>query len=460
MSVRRASGGSPAASESPPAETAGRLPPNVRALGAVSFLTDVSSEMIYPLLPRFVTQTLQASTAFLGAIEGAAEATASLLKIVSGRVSDRMERRKPLVVLGYAVASAARPLVAVATTASQVLAVRVGDRFGKGLRTSPRDALLADSVPASDRGRAYGFHRAADHTGAVVGPLLAWALLTWAGASLRTVFLLAAIPGALAVLVLVAKVKEVPRGRGRAATPPREESGAPSSARSGRPSPEASSDLTPRPAAGERFDPSADVASSRPGGGPAVDADARPLGRVFWTYLGVLAVFTLGNCSDAFLLLRASDLGVAEGVVPLLWAAHHVVKAASSTPAGALSDRVGRKPLLVAGWLWFAAVYAGFALASQAWHAWALFLSYGLFFGLVEGAEKALVADLAPAGRRGAAFGWFHGVVGLTTLPASVLFGVLWDRVGPAQAFLFGASLALAAAALLALVVRRARTAS
>jgi MFS family permease len=397
-----------------------KLPPNVRALGVVSLLTDVSSEMIYPLLPRFVTGALHAGPVALGAIEGAAEATASLLKLGSGWLSDRMDRRKPLVVLGYAIAAAARPFMAVVATVAQVLAVRVTDRFGKGLRTSPRDALLADSVDPSVRGRAFGFHRAADHLGAVIGPLVAWALLTWGGFELRTVFLVAAVPGTLAVFVLLTRVREVPR-------------------RADADGGVASGLLAPSP--------------------PAASVPSAGLGGHFWAYLAVLGLFTLGNCSDAFLLLRAGDLGVPEAAVPLLWSAHHVVKALSSTPAGSLSDRVGRRPLLVAGWLWFAAAYLGFALATAAWHAWALFLAYGLFFGLVEGAEKALVADLAPPSRRGAAFGWFHGVVGVATLPASILFGVLWREFGPRTAFTFGAGVALVAAVLLALVVRAPRPA-
>ena len=393
---------------------------NVVALAAVSFLTDLSSEMIYPLLPLFLTATLGATAATLGAIEGAAESTAALLKLASGWWSDRVRRRKPLVVAGYTIASAVRPLVAVAGSAAQVLAIRLADRVGKGIRSSPRDALIADSVDAAVRGRAFGFHRAADHAGAVAGPLLAFALLQWGGLSLRTVFALAAIPGAAAVAVLVLRVREPGLDRSPGA-PPR---------------------VQDRSAAAPDHHPGAPAATIQ---APAPDG-ARALPRRFWSVLGAVIVFTLGNSTDAFLLLRATQLGVAAPLLPILWAALHVVKSASSTPGGALSDRVGRKPLIVAGWLLYAAVYYGFARAGAAWHAWALFGVYGLFFGLTEGTEKALVADLVGPHHRGRAFGWYHLAVGIAALPASLLFGVLWDRGGPALAFTTGAGFALAAA--------------
>jgi MFS family permease len=371
-----------------------RLGRNVIALAAVSFLTDVSSEMIYPLLPVFLTSVLGANASFIGAIEGAAETTAALLKLASGWWSDRVRRRKPLVLAGYAIASAMRPLVAVATSAVQVLGIRVADRVGKGIRNAPRDALIAESVDPSIRGRAFGFHRAADHAGGVVGPLIAFAVLTYQVAALRTVFWLAAIPGLLSVLVVAFGVRDIPR------------------------------------AAPEH-------------GGPDL---RQPLGGSFWRVLTVIFVFTLGNSTDAFLLLRANQLGVPVALAPILWAALHVVKSASSTPGGALSDRVGRRPTLIVGWLLYAAVYLGFALASTAWQAWALFGVYGVFFGLTEGSERALVADLVAPERRGTAFGWYNLAIGLGALPASLLFGFVWDRAGAARAFEMGAALALAAA--------------
>lgn len=384
-----------------------RLGRNVIALGAVSFLTDVSSEMIYPLLPVFLTATLGADAAFVGAIEGAAETTAALLKLASGWWSDKVRRRKPLVVIGYGIASVARPLVAIAQSAAQVLAIRVSDRVGKGIRNAPRDALIAESVDPSIRGRAFGFHRAMDNAGGVLGPLIAFAVLTWHFAALRTVFWLAAIPALLSVLVLVVFVRDVPRTVG-AATPASQ-----------------GLDLT------------------------------RPMGARFWKVLGVIFLFTLGNSTDAFLLLRANQLGVPVALAPILWAALHVVKTASNVPGGALSDRVGRRPTLIAGWLLYALVYFGFARASEAWQAWALFAVYGLFFGLTEGSERALVADMVSIDRRGTAFGWYNLAIGLGALPASLLFGFVWDRAGAPVAFVMGASLALAAAVGMTLVGKK-----
>ena len=373
-----------------------KLSRNVYALAAVSFFTDVSSEMIYPLLPVFLTTVLGANASFIGTIEGAAETTASLLKLASGWWSDRVQKRKPLVFAGYAIASFMRPLVAIASSAMQVLAIRVADRVGKGIRNAPRDALIAESVDPSIRGRAFGFQRSADHMGAVLGPLIAFAVLTWHLADLRTVFWLAAIPGVIAVFVVGFGVRDIPRDPALGTT------GAP--------------DLK------------------------------QPLGAQFWRVLAVIFVFTLGNSTDAFLLLRASQLGVPVALAPILWAALHVVKASSSVPGGALSDRVGRRATLIAGWLLYAAVYFGFARATSAWHAWALFGVYGIFFGLTEGSERALVADLVPGDKRGTAFGWYNLSIGLGALPASIVFGMVWDRAGSGAAFSMGATFALLAA--------------
>lgn len=379
-----------------------RLGRNVLALSAVSLLTDVASEMAYPLLPLFLV-SIGAGAAALGAVEGAAESTAALLKLASGWWSDRLRRRKPLVVAGYALASAARPLLGLAQGVGHVLAVRLSDRIGKGLRGAPRDALIADSVAPEVRGRAFGFQRAADHLGAVLGPLAAFALLRWAHIELRTLFFLTAIPGLFAVLTVVLAVRETP--------PPAE---------------------------------------------PRRPLDLRaPLGGRFWRFLAVLFVFTLGNSSDAFLLLRAADLGLDAALVPILWAGLHVVKSLSSTPGGALSDRLGRRPLLVAGWLLYAGVYLALGRATETWHVWALFALYGIYFGLTEGVEKALVADLVPAERRGTAYGWYNLALGVGALPASLLFGLLWESWGPGVAFSVGAALALVAAAGLLLVTPR-----
>jgi MFS family permease len=373
-----------------------RLPRNVVALAAVSFLTDVATEMAYPLLPVFLSAVLHVSATSVGAIEGAAESTAAILKLFSGWWSDRLTRRKPLVVWGYGLASLIRPLIGIAQSFSQVLAIRVTDRVGKGIRSSARDALIADSVDPKFRGRAFGFHSAGDNAGAMLGPLIAFALLRWEGLDLRHVFLWTAVPGAFAMLVLVLWVREVPR--------------------------------------------SAEPAQSKVG-----RLEGKMGGR-FWAFLGVLVLFTLGNSTDAFLLLRANQLGVAAALIPIVWAVLNVVKAITNTPGGILSDRLGRKPLIVAGWLVYAAVYFAFSRAHAAWQAWALFAAYGLYFGLTEGVEKALVADLVPADRRGAAFGWYNLAIGIAALPASLLFGTVWDRWGSPVAFQMGALIALAAA--------------
>ena len=383
---------------------------NVIALGAVSFFTDVSSDMITPLLPVFLTATLGASAGMLGLIEGAAETTASLLKLVSGWWSDRVARRKPLVLAGYLIATV-RPLIAIAQSATHVLLIRISDRIGKGIRTAPRDALIAESVDPSIRGRAFGFHRAMDNAGGVVGPLIAFALLQFFLLDLRTVFWLAIVPAVLSIVTVIAFVKEVPR----------------------------------EPAVA----PPSTVVSAR---------DVRLPGD-FWKYLAVVLVFTLGNSSDAFLMLRANQLGVPIALAPILWATLHVIKTAASTPGGALSDRIGRAPTVIAGWIVYALVYFGFALATEQWHAWALFIGYGFFVALTEGPERALVADFVPAARRGTAFGWFNLTVGLGMLPASLLFGLVWDRFGPGAAFYMGAALAAVAALGIAVIPKPQRVA-
>ncbi len=384
---------------------------NVAWLSLVSFLNDAASEMIYPLLPLFLTGTLGAGAAVLGAIEGAAESASSLLKLASGWVSDRFGRRKPLVTIGYTLAAAARPLIAIAASPWHVLAIRLADRTGKGVRAAPRDALLAASVAAGERGRAFGIHRAADHAGAVLGPVLASLLLLVFAGALRPVFALAAIPGAIAVLVIVLRVREnVPAPAAR-----------------------------PRPDTGQQERPS-----------------LHGLGAILPGYLIAVFVFTLGNATDAFLLLRAHDLGVPAAAVPLLWSALHVSKSLWSVPGGLLADRIGARQAILAGWAVYALTYVGFAVATTATHAWLLFLAYGLFYGLTEAPEKALVAALAPEAKRGRAFGAFHFAIGVGALPASLLFGILWQRFGAPAAFVTGAGFALAACALLLRVPARA----
>jgi len=375
---------------------------NVLILGLVSFLTDFSSEMIYPLLPLFLTTVLGAGPAFLGVIEGVAESTASLLKLVSGIVSDRVKDRKKLILSGYGLSSFARPLIAAATGPLAVLFIRFADRIGKGVRTSPRDALIADSVDSAIRGKAYGFHRSMDHAGAIIGPLTATFLLAYFTRDLRTIFWLSAIPGILTVLLIVFKVKEVRQRK--------------------------------------------------------VSSDGSllrifPKGRLR-TYLLVLFIFTLGNSSDAFLLLKAGKLGVSEIRIPLLWAFFHAVKMLSSMPFGALSDRIGRRSIIIAGWSVYALAYIGFAYASTELHIWFLFAFYGLFYGLTEGVEKALLVDIADPAERGGAFGWYNFAIGAGALPASLLFGFIWQKLGSQIAFGMGASFAVIAALLLITLVK------
>src|SRR6267143_100010 len=384
---------------------------NVLLLGLVSLLADVSSEMVVPLLPAFLV-ALGGGAEALGIIEGAAEATASLFKYLSGRWSDRVRRLLPMAVAGYTLPAAVRPLLSLAQAPWHVLAVRCADRVGKGIRTSPRDKLLAASTDPEHLAEAYSFHRGMDHLGAAIGPLVAAALLLlWPG-RLRLVFALAAIPGALAVALLFA-VKEAPDDRlaGRVAIDP-----------GSQPEPGARSSASPEP---------------------------QPASRVPRRLLASIFVFTLGNSTDALLLLRAQGLGVPTALLPALWTVLHVVRAATSWQRGRLADRLGRRAALAAGWAWYAVCYLGFALASAPWHAWALFAAYGLVAALTEGTERALVASSVPEGSRGRALGLYNLVSGIGLLAASVTAGEVWDHLSPAAALGLGAALAAVAALLL-----------
>ena len=374
---------------------------NVLIFGAVSFLNDAASEMIYPLLPVFLTRVLKAGPAALGVIEGIAESTASLLKLVSGYLSDRVRRRKPWVVGGYLLSNATRPLIGLVATWPAVLTLRFFDRVGKGVRTSPRDAMIAESTPPEYQGKAFGFHRTADHAGAVVGPLIATLLLISLAADLRTIFLLSLIPGILTVALLWVGVRETPR-------------------------PEVSGETQSEPVHPFKA--------------------WREIPPTLHRFFLILLLFTLGNSSDAFLLLKAQETGIAVALLPLLWVVLHLVKMASAMPAGIASDRRGRKGMIVGGWLIYAATYAGFIVADSPWQIWVLFAVYGLHFGLTEGPERALIADLAPAHLRGSIYGLYHLTMGIGMLPASILFGWVWQTFGAGAAFGMGALLALAAA--------------
>jgi len=444
---------------------------NVGALAGTSLLNDTASEMAYPLLPLFLVGVLGAGPAFLGVIEGIAESTASLAKLGGGFLSDRVGRRKVLVVWGYGVASLVRPLLALVTAPWQVLIVRFTDRIGKGVRSAPRDALLVDSVPSDRKGTAFGLHRAADHAGSVLGPLLAAGLLLLAPDNLRLVFALTAVPGILTVAVLLRRVKEVAPRAGVGSRPREAAPGARFEGTGRKGTPRAGVERTGRETAtpltegevnvGDPVPPCGDagVAAEAPPSSsrsPSTTLDLRSLGPAFPRYLFVLLLFTLGNASDAFLLLRAQDLGVSAAAIPLLWGAFHVSKMIWNVPGGMLADRLRPLPMILAGWLVYALVYGGFAMAGTAWQVWALFGVYGLFYGLTESPEKALVAELAPSQLRGRAFGVFHFAVGLGAFPASLLFGALWTWKGAPTAFAVGAAFALLAALLLPLALRGA----
>lgn len=388
------------------------LPRTIWLIGLISLLNDSATEMIYPLVPLYVTSVLMAGPRALGLIEGIAEATASLLKLFSGVIVDRTQRAKPWVVGGYALAGFARPLIAFTTSWFGVAVLRFADRVGKGLRSSPRDDLLAASVAPGVRGLAFGLHRAMDNAGAVVGPLLA-ALLLGLGWTLREVILFAFVP-AVACLILALLLREPP----------------------------------PDPA---RIKP------------PAFSWRLAGLPPAFKRYLVVLALFTLGNSSNMFLLLRARELGLPEAQVPLAWAAVSFIAMLFSTPLSALSDRLGRVRLIVVGWGAYGSFYLGLGLLPPGTPLalFGLFAFYGVFMAATEGVEKALVADLAPPQLRGTAFGWFNLTAGLMLLPASLLFGEIYQRAGALAAFGFSAACALTAALLLGLwALRGARHAS
>jgi MFS family permease len=366
-------------------------------LGMTSLFTDIGTEMIFPLLPVFLVETLGAGPTYLGLVEGAANTVASVLKLASGLLSDLVTRRKPLVLFGYSVASLARPFIALATRPWHALAVRLVDRVGKGVRSSPRDALIAD-VAGDRAGRAFGFHQAMDNVGAVVGPLLA-TLLIAAKMSMRQVFWIAGIPGLLAT-ACVAFVREPPRAQGRAVS-------------------------------------------------SAANAPRTNLGRPIALYLVVVGLFSLGNSSDAFLLLRARALGLSAAALPILWSTLNLSKVVSAYFGGELADVHSRPRLIALGWLVYAAVYVGLGAASSPWHVWSLFAIYGIFYGLTEPVEKALLTDLAPAAARGRAFGAYNFIVGIASMPASLITGGLWNRWGATVALNAAAGFAAVACLLL-----------
>ncbi len=392
------------------------LPRNVWAVTATSFLTDVSSEMVFYVLPLYLANVLGVRTSIIGLIEGLAETTASLLKMVSGWLSDKLQSRKWLTIAGYSLSALAKPFLLVANTWGAVLAVRLADRTGKGIRTAPRDALIADSIDESQRGLAFGLHRAGDTAGAALGLLIALFVVAFeqrlntqlSPATFRALVAISIVPALLAVVVLIVGARDV---------------------------------------------------KLKPGNGlPKLSLagfDYR-----FKFFLVVVVLFTLGNSSDAFLILRAQERGLSVTAIMAMVLAFNLIYAAVSGPAGQLSDRVGRRRLIVSGWIVYGLIYLGFALSRAGWQVFGLYALYGLYYGLAEGVGKALIADLVLPEQRGTAYGLYNAAVGLTALPASFIAGVLWqgigsfDGFGPRAPFLFGASLAFVAAVMLAVWVR------
>lgn len=397
-----------------------RLHPNVWVLTATSFFTDVSSEMLANLLPLFLFNVLGLRTVTIGFIDGIAETTASLVKLFSGVLSDYLKRRKTLTIIGYGLSTLAKPFLYFATNWIWVLGVRFTDRVGKGIRTAPRDALLAGSVDAEHRGFAFGLHRAGDTAGAFTGLVIAliviWASQTGAPqltrASFQLVVLVSIIPAALAVIILALGLREVEKP-----------------------------DNANAPAISWR-------------------KNWKKLGRNFWVFLLVMILFTLGNSSDSFIILRGQERGLDIFQIFGMLLTFNAIYALLSSPAGTLSDRIGRRRLIITGWLLYGLIYVGLALARTGYHIWTMFGLYGMFYALTEGTVKAYVADLVPQEQRGTAYGLFHAAVGLTALPASLIAGVLWQGIGlwtgfgASAPFLFGAAMALIAGVLLKFGVR------
>jgi len=432
---------------------------NVVALGVVSLLTDISSEMLVYVIPLFLANVLAASPSVIGLIEGIAESVASLLRLVSGRISDALGRRRLLVGIGYSGSVLGKALFLLATSWPIVLVARLFDRIGKGIRTAPRDALITDSTPADARGRAFGFHRAMDTTGAVLGVAGAALIVTLAQGdairisegTFRDLVLIALVPGILAVVTIVIGVRDV-RGRGSSGT---------RAAAAAGPSPVAGALPAAGPSPAAMASPAPESAASAPAADRARATPARSLARlasglprVYWLFVLATFLFTLGNSSDAFLALRSQQLGIAVRDLLLVIIAFNVTNAVVAWPAGALSDRIGRRGLIALAWTVYGLAYLGFALAGPGSAVVLLWLVYGAYYGVNDAVGKAMVADLAPEDRRGTAFGIINAVVGFTLLPASLLAGVLWDAVGPAAPFWFGAACAAAATVLLLATVR------
>lgn len=393
---------------------------NIYLLGAVSFFNDFASEMIYPLIPVFINSVLGLSAAFIGIIEGIAETTNSLIKLFSGYFSDKFNKRKAFVIAGYTISNLLRPLIGIVSSWGGLLFLRFSDRVGKGIRTAPRDALIGDCAPAHRRGFAFGFHRSMDHLGAVVGSLVASLILYVFLLDIRKVFLLSIIPGIIAILIIIFGVKEVTRkinGQKKGLNTNATKGGNSDTIKDGKI--EKKSVLNFR--------------------------EFKTLGGRFSYFLSILVIFALGNSTDAFLLLRASDLGIKTAAIPLIWAVHHISKAVFSTLGGHISDKVGRKTMIICGWIVYFLTYFGFAFANVPYMIWVLFVFYGLFFGFTEGVEKAFVCDMVPKENLGTAYGFYNLAIGISALPASLIFGFVWKVFSFKAAFIMGACIAAVA---------------
>ena len=376
------------------------LPRNVWVLGFVSLLTDISSEMIHSILPLFLVSSLGASVATVGLIEGIAEATASVLKVFSGALSDYWGQRKGLAIAGYGLSTLVKPLFAIATSPAWVLLARFSDRVGKGIRVAPRDALVADVTAPSQRGAAYGLRQSLDTIGAFLGPLIAFIVLSVSAQNFRLVFWIAVLPGVLAVALLALGIQE----------------------------------------------PKTPVQAKQ---NPLRWSALKSLNRGYWRLVGVALLFSLGNSSDAFLLLQAQHIGIADSLVPLSLVVMNVAYSLSAYPIGLLSDRIDRIKLLIGGFSLYAAVYLGFGFAQAPWQIWGLFALYGLHLGMSQGILLAIIANTIPNTLRGTAFGLINLVTGAALLPASLLAGFLWQNVSPQATFIAGSLFAIAAIALL-----------
>ncbi|MEO8287945.1 MAG: MFS transporter [Chloroflexota bacterium] len=394
----------PVALKGPFAKFRAGISRNVVVLGVVSFFTDVSSEMIVPIRILFLVLILRTPLPIAGLIEGVAESTSSLLKIVAGRMSDRPSSRKPLILAGYGLSNGIKPFLAIVSTWPIALFFIFLDRVGKGVRGSPRDAMMADSTPRQYMGKAFGFHRSMDTLGAAVGPLLTYLILVLTNGDLRAVFGWTAVPGVLGILVIIFFLRE----------------------------------KKPRPVAGAAPVPVEPVVAEKEEA-PRPSFKASQLGTRFWMFTVISTIFAIGNSSDAFIFLKTADLETSVVAVPLIYFLYNLVYAVLATPLGVLSDRFGRLPVLMVGYISFGLVYIGWAYATQGWNAWVLFVVYGIYAAANEGVAKAYVTDLVPREARGTAMGWFNGMIGFAALPANVIGGWLWSVASSPATFMFGA---------------------